>query len=325
LTGKSAFGRIAGASLGRRKGGTTETVTLSSRDSAIEAAFAPEAGMVCCSLRHEESELLAQRDGLQAYAERGATMGVPLLYPWANRLAGFGYRACGRRVELASDSPLLALDGNGLPIHGVIPGHLPWSAARSDDGGTRLTAQLSWDRPELLEVFPFPHRLDYEARLGGASLTITTTVHATGGVAVPVSFGYHPYLTLPGVARGSWRVELPVRKLLELDDHGIPTGTVEPVDYAPFELGDSSWDDGFTGLLRPTAFKVSAAHREISVEFVAGYPFAQVYSPSSDEFICLEPMTAPTNALASGDELPVVPSEGSFAAAFRITVDRAPA
>ena len=92
----------------------------------FEAGFVPGAGMLCCSLRHRGEELLAQNAGVAAYAERGKTMGIPLLYPWANRLAGFEYSAAGRTVQVPHDPNRVALDGNGLPIHGVIGGRMRW-------------------------------------------------------------------------------------------------------------------------------------------------------------------------------------------------------
>ena len=67
-----------------------------------------------------------------------------------------------------------------------------------------------------------------EATLRGSALTIATTVRPTADVAVPVAFGYHPYLRLPSVMpRASWHVELPVARRLELDERGIPTGRSE--------------------------------------------------------------------------------------------------
>ena len=63
----------------------------------MAANFAPSLGMVCCSLVHGGEELLELRGGLDAYAERGSTMGIPLLHPWANRLAGFEYAVEGAR------------------------------------------------------------------------------------------------------------------------------------------------------------------------------------------------------------------------------------
>src|SRR5437870_12250205 len=102
------------------------TVLLRSEDARVEAEFAPQIGMICCSLRHAGEELLAQRGGLTRYAEVGSTMGIPLLYPWANRLSGFSYEAAGRRVDLDPDSPLLRKDPNGLPIHGLLNASPHW-------------------------------------------------------------------------------------------------------------------------------------------------------------------------------------------------------
>ena len=52
-----------------------------------------------------------------------------------------------------------------------------------------------------------------------------------------------------------------------------------------------------------------------------GYTHTQVYAPKDKAFIAIEPMTAPTNALISGDGLRLVVPGATFAAAFRIAVD----
>ena len=83
------------------RGGVTDghrICTLSSHDAELQVSFAPELGMVACSMLHAGEELLGQRSGLAAYARSGATMGIPLLYPWANRLGGFRYSFAGRTV-----------------------------------------------------------------------------------------------------------------------------------------------------------------------------------------------------------------------------------
>jgi hypothetical protein len=52
-----------------------EVVRLGSQD-ALEATFAPQAAMTCCSLRHGGVELIGERHGLDAYASCGITMGI---------------------------------------------------------------------------------------------------------------------------------------------------------------------------------------------------------------------------------------------------------
>ena len=81
--------------------------------------------MICCSLRHRDTEWLEQRLGLDAYVEQGKTMGIPLLHPWANRLARPGYAVAGKEVSLPSADPRIRLDGD-RPIHGVAPSFLHW-------------------------------------------------------------------------------------------------------------------------------------------------------------------------------------------------------
>ena len=85
---------------------------------------------------------------------------------------------------------------------------------------------MSWSEsePELFEVFPFRHDLLYEARLADGRLEIELTVHACGADVVPVAFGFHPYLSLPGVPRERWLIELPAMRHLALDSESIPTG-----------------------------------------------------------------------------------------------------
>ena len=52
----------------------------------------------------------------------------------------------------------------------------------------------------------------------------------------------------------------------------------------------------------------------------AGYPYAHVYAPPGAEFVCLEPMTAPTNALVTGTDLRFVQPGEAFVARFSISL-----
>jgi aldose 1-epimerase len=291
--------------------------------SQLQATFVPGAGMLCSSLRHQGVELLDERAGVRAYAQRGSTMGIPLLYPWANRLAAPRYPGPHGDVQLARENPLLKFDANGLPIHGAIPGALNWELLDEPAAGaSEVRARLRWQRPQLLEIFPFAHVLEVCARIDRATLTIETSIDvpADAPAPVPVSFGYHPYLKLPGSDRRAWEVELPVDRHLALDDRMIPTGVSEPFERPRFALGNESFDDAFAGLRHPAVFAASAGARRIELELREGYSFAQLYAPAGEGFVCFEPMTAPANALISRDALPVVEPGGAFAAAFAISV-----
>ena len=64
----------------------------------LQAVFLPRAGMLGASLRHKGMEILGRVQDLEAAAAKGSSVGVPLLHPWANRLAGLRYRAAKHEV-----------------------------------------------------------------------------------------------------------------------------------------------------------------------------------------------------------------------------------
>jgi aldose 1-epimerase len=290
----------------------------------IEAAIVPGADMVVCSLRHRGEELLGQRGGLRDYIEHHSTMGIPLLYPWANRVSRTRFEVAGREVDLDLASPAPSRDPAGLPIHGLLSGVSGWrvSERTADGDGGRLSASFDFaEHPGLTDAFPFPHRLLFEAALHGSTLTITTTVDAAHGSPVPIAFGYHPYFRLPGLDRADWEVEIPVTERLPLDQRMLPTSEPEPVEVAPGPLGRRTFDDEYVAPRERQPFVLAGPGRLIEVRFGDGYPFAQVYAPADDDVIAFEPMTAPTNALVSGgDELQLVQPGESYGASFSLTI-----
>jgi galactose mutarotase-like enzyme len=169
-------------------------------------------------------------------------------------------------------------------------------------------------------VFPFRHRLEVDARLSGPSLAIRTTLTALDE-PVPVSFGYHPYLRLPGLPRERWRIAVPLTTRLPLDERMIPTGDREPVRIEDGELGDRSFDEAFADVLDGTRFTLAGGDRTITVTFAEGYGFAQLFAPPAQDVICFEPMTAPANALVHGHDLRVLAPGESHTGGFSITVD----
>ena len=294
-------------------------------DAGLEAAFVPSAGMVGCSLRDHGEELLGQRGGLRHYIEQRSTMGIPLLYPWANRVAQARFSVAGREVVLDSRRVPLSLGPGGLPIHGLLAAADGWEVDRHEavgDGGVLAATFDFTAHEELIAAFPFPNRVGWEATLEGTTLTIATTIYASGDVPVPVSFGYHPYLRLPGVDRADWEVTIPVHTRLNLDRRMIPTGEREPVEVESGPLGTRTFDDEYLAPAAAAPFVLAGGGRRIELSVGPGYRFAQVYAPGDDDVVAFEPMTAPTNALVTGGpDLPLVEPGQRYEATFSITVE----
>ncbi len=287
------------------------------RAGELRTVFLPNLGMLGASLQHRGEELLGRVNDLASFAQSGRTCGIPLLYPWANRLASRHYTVVGKAVSLEAASHI-GHDDQGLPMHGVPWSRLAWRVTEQDD--STLQAELDWTTTELLSVFPFPHRVEMNIALLSDNLTIETILRANESSPVPVSFGFHPYLKIPNAARVTWQVHLPAMSRLRLDAKNIPTGAETPFPAFDAKLGERRFDDGFKLLDSHARFSIMGNGRRITVEFVEGYSYAQIFAPPAHDYIAFEPMTAPTNALVSGRGLRIVAPGEIFRATFRVVV-----
>jgi aldose 1-epimerase len=291
------------------------------RSDGLRALFLPGRGMLGASLQHRGEELLGRVEDMASFAQSGRTCGIPLLHPWANRLDAMRYRAAGKEV-LLDTATSIGHDDKGLPMHGIPWPRLTWQVMDEDDSS--LNARLDWASDERLAVFPFPHRVEMNIVLRFDTLSVETILRADESSAVPVSFGFHPYVRLPGLPRGEWQVNLPAMTRLLLDERSIPTGEEAPVPAFDAKLGDRAFDDGFSLLDAHALFSIVGNGRRITVEFVEGYPYAQVFAPRDKDYIAIEPMTAPANALVSGRGLRLIEPGGLFRATFRVNVQELP-
>jgi galactose mutarotase-like enzyme len=283
----------------------------------LAATFLPDLGMTGVSLRCRGREHLALPGGLPAL-RAGATLGLPLLAPWANRLAARRYRAAGVDVDLAGLP--LPTDANGLPIHGLLVGRPGWRIERRSARGGRASfcAAIDVGAP----AFPFPHRIEVAVAARDSQLRLDTTVIPTGRRAVPVAFGWHPYLRLPGAPRHRWLLRLPARTHVTLDARGIPTGSEEAERGETEPIGRRTFDDLYR-LGRDGTLALVADDSAISMRAGRGYPYAQVWVPPGRPFAALEPMAARTNGLVEGT-VPVVEPGDAYTAAFTLALGDPP-
>lgn len=258
------------------------------RAADLQADVVPELGMVVASLRRDGHELLALRAGLDGYRERGSTFGVPLLYPFANRLSAVR----SERIDASA-----ARTDDGLPIHGLPRARGPFRV--QEQGESFVRAVLDWDDP----AFAPAHQIEITHALAADGLTVTTRIIGEG---VPVAFGWHPYLAID---RATTVLSIPVTVRHRLDARGLPTGETEEVQPFAGVLGaERGYDDLFDAPAPGTPFRAG----DVEIVFEAGAPFAQVFSPPGQDLIAFEPMAAPTNALVTGDDLGVSPYEMRF-------------
>jgi galactose mutarotase-like enzyme len=283
--------------------------------------FVPALGMLGAALTWRDRPFISLHGGLDGW-RNGHTTGVPLLAPWANRLARPSYRFGRSSVDLHR-LRRVHRDENGLPIHGTLLGEHRWTVEqiRDDEDGGRLEAGFDYTAPALLRAFPFPHRLQVAVEVGPDGVLIETSVSPTGRRRVPISFGWHPYFRLPQGRRAEWRLTMPPRRRFTLDELHIPIGETVRQPGETVRLRGTSFDDGFV-LGSDRRFVLEDSSHQLTLRLGDGYRFAQVFAPAGKPFVALEPMTAATNALVTGDHAVVAPGE-TFAASFSVRVTTA--
>ena len=299
-------------------------INIADPDSGFEATFVPEVGMIGNSLRHEGEELLFQGQGLEPYRAHGSTFALPFLHPWANRLRAWDFELGGQQISLDPESPITHRDGaTGTAIHGLLAASTHWTVTDADRDA--LTAELDFGaRSGVHGRLSVPAHRPLHREHRGDDVDRRAGRPCTADVAVPISFGFHPYLTLPGSDRRGWHVEIPVAEQALIDERMLPTG--ETLEIAAGELdgalGDRTFDTSYPAVARrPPEFVIADERRRLALKHVAGYPVTQVYAPEGSPFICYEPMTAPVDALISGDGLRWAGPGEEFEAVFTISVE----
>jgi len=301
-----------------------DRVTLVSPD-GVEAAFVPAAGMVGVSLALDGVELLAHRHGLEGYLGRGSTFGIPLLAPWANRVAQRHQQVGGAAWDVVPGAPGVHVDEFGQAIHGLVPGSPGWTVEGTDADAEHATLRARWtfhEGHERFVSFPFPFDLDVEVDLAGRRLRITTRLTPASDLAVPVAFGWHPWFAFPDVPRSEWVVDGPFARRAVLGDTLIPTGEVRDEPLPCGALGDDVLDDVFVDVPAGSVVSVRAGSRGVSVHYVEGYPVGVVFAPGDVDIVCVEPMTAPTDPFSGRFPLRLAQPGSSVAAVVEIVAER---
>jgi len=261
--------------------------------------------------RGQVLDLLFADDRLLGPDGRPTRGGIPILFPFPNRISGGRYDWDGRDYQLPlNDSP------PRNAIHGFAC-RRSWRVV--EHGGESTSAwvtgefQGSIDAPESRALWPADYRLRITYRLSAASLRIEAEVTNPNTRPLPFGLGYHPYFRLPFAstdAAGDSRVSVPATSFWVLDE-SLPIGQVEPVDAvrdlnSPRRFADLKLDDVLTGLPpdsprtreglydRATIFSSGAT---LTMACSAGFREMVLFTPPHRKAIAIEPYTCVTDAI----------------------------
>jgi aldose 1-epimerase len=251
------------------------------------------------------------REVLDGYAEDALCDGArcQTLIPWPNRVKDGKWQWEGTDLQLPLTEP-----AQHNAIHGLVR-WLAWEVVSHTDDAVELSCTCA---PQT----GYPWRLLMTNRwsLDDRGLTATTTVRNQGEQAAPVAVGFHPYITAGTPTIDEVELVIPGSTRILTGEQQIPVGQ-ERVEGTAYDfrqqrrLGDLKIDHAYTDLARDDdglarLRLVAASGVAVSLWVDAAYSYLEVFTGDGlpdparrRRGLGVEPMTAPPNALATGEGL----------------------
>lgn len=245
-------------------------------------------------------------------------------YPWVNRVGSGEWNYSGRRAKAGADNVVTATLNHGLAR---------WRPFTLDTVGPHHCTVSLVLHP--LPDYPFLTKFTVTYELGESGLSVTSRVENLDDVDVPFSLGYHPYFAVTTLSiDGAW-LTIPAQSYLVIDSRMLPTGEVLKVEGSEMDFREPRLVDGvvldvtYGELLRDesgvfTATLRDAKGHEVQVSQDEAYPYFQAFSADTlaperrRTSLALEPMTAPADALRSGNGLISLAPGATWSGVWRV-------
>jgi aldose 1-epimerase len=254
--------------------------------------------------------VLSYAEDEQAPAGRGQ-----LLAPWPNRIRDGAYSFGGREHQLPLSEP-----SRGNASHGLVR----WASWTLEERSEQAVSHVY----RLMSQTGYPWTVDLHVihDVSAEGLTVTFTATNLSADAAPYALGAHPYLVAGAGPVDGWELTLPAHTRLLTDERMIPTGREDvrdgPLDFrSPRLLGGTRLDTAFTDLAREASGRVEVVLRDpdadsgVALWMDARHSWVQLFtgdtlSVDARAAVAVEPMTAPPNAFASGEDVVVLAPAG---------------
>ena len=284
-------------------------LALSSPDSASTASICVERGFNCFSFKADVGggqlvEVIDSQPGFEDGEGRVSGNGIPVLFPFPNRIRGGRFSWRGQEYFLPDSK--VGYDNTGNAIHGFVIDR-PWRVVDQGPGFATGEFQLSVDAPDRRDLWPadFVIRLRYE--LSGGTLRSVFQIINPDKVALPWGLGTHSYFKLPlsdASEASKCLLTAPVTQQWSLDEclpSGEKTSIADDLALADgMYFGSRQFDDVFSGvpqdIVECTVID-EAAGLQIAQRNPGSFRDLVIYTPPNRAAVCFEPYTCVTDAI----------------------------
>lgn len=272
-----------------------KTYVLTNAESRLEVV--PERGGIITSWQVQNQEMFYLDTERFTHPDLSVRGGVPILFPICGNLPDNSYTAAGQSYQLKQ--------------HGFAR-ELPWQAEAIDPDSAAITITLE-SNPQTLEVYPFEFQLAYTYQLQGQSLILSQRHTNRSNQPMPFSTGLHPYFSVAD--KSQLQVEIPASQYQE-------KGSPDPQNFTGFDFDQDEIDWAFRSLTQQSS-RVVDGQRQLSLtlNYDSSYSTLVFWTVKGKDFYCLEPWSAPRNAINTGEDLLIVAPNSSLETHVSFTVD----
>lgn len=276
-----------------------KTYILTDSEGQARLEVVPERGGIVTRWQVHNHDLLYLDEERFAKPEMTVRGGIPILFPICGNLPQGTY----------------TYQDNTYPLkqHGFAR-NLPWMVAnQSTDDAASLSVQLTSNN-ETRSVYPFEFELLFTYKLKGNTLDIIQRHTNHSDVAMPFCTGLHPYFAVQD--KSQLQFDIPAATL-----HDSLTQAVAPFDGS-FDLEQDEVDVALRDLTGSSAWVSDRQHNTtLRLDYDSTYPVLVFWSVKGKEFYCLEPWSAPRNALNTGDCLIQLQPGATLESTVRLTIE----
>ena len=274
------------------------TYTLSDESASSRLEVVPERGGIVTRWSIQGQELFYLDQERFTHPELSVRGGNPILFPICGNLPDDVYAYDGKSYSLKQ--------------HGFAR-NLPWEVVeQSTESSSKLTISLK-SNDETLAVYPFEFQVKFVYELEGKTLKIHQEYINQSDKVMPLSFGFHPYFLVPD------------KEKLSLD---IPASTYQAKDSTEVVSYKGSFDfneDEIDVALKPlngSSASITDSSRSLKFNLKWSEDFSTIvfWTVKGKDFVCLEPWSAPRNALNTAENLTELQPGASCEALVEIDV-----
>ncbi|MDJ0732339.1 MAG: aldose epimerase [Crocosphaera sp.] len=257
------------------------TYILSDESALSRLEVVPERGGIITRWSIEGQEIFYLDEERFTNPELTVRGGIPILFP-----------ICG---NLPDNVYVYEHQTYHLKQHGFAR-NLPWEVVeQSTESCCKITLSLS-SNEETLKMYPFEFELKFMYELEGKTLKIYQEYINKSEKMMPFSFGFHPYFLVQEKEKLS--IDIPASSYQVKDSKEIA-----PYD-GKFDFSEEEIDVALKALKRSSASMTDPSRRlKISLKWSEQYSTIVFWTLKGKEYVCLEPWSAPRNAISTGENL----------------------